>query len=107
MGGTWAVPRKTPLDIAQRQMKQLQWDKLSPNAVAATVWGRGTLDESEWSKKLRSQGIFDEMEDDFRMKQIVKKVVGIESTKLTSVLTPNQQKHIGAPCLPLWRREPR
>lgn len=76
-------------------MKQLQWDKLSPNAVASTVWGRGTLDESVWSKKLRSQGIFDEMEDDFRMRQTVKKVNRNDAAKLKSVLTDNQRKHIG------------
>ena len=102
-GGSWSAPRKTPLDVAQRQMKQLQWDKLSPNVVASTVWGRGTLDESEWSEKLRQQGIFEEMEEDFRMKQFIKKVIRNDAAKLKSVLSDNQRKHIGAPNVsPCW-----
>ncbi|KAK4700741.1 hypothetical protein P7C70_g5503, partial [Phenoliferia sp. Uapishka_3] len=93
--GTWqAAARKAPMNVAGRQMKQLQWDKLSPNAVASTVWGRNALDESEWSKKFKSEGIFDAMEDDFRMKQIVKRIVVNDAAKLKSVLTDDQRKHI-------------
>ncbi|KAL8279166.1 hypothetical protein RQP46_008422 [Phenoliferia psychrophenolica] len=93
-GGSWSAPRKTALDVAQRQMKQLQWDKLPPNSVASTVWGRGTMDESLWSKKLRQQGIFDEMEEDFRVKQFLKRDIRHDAAKLKSILSDNQRKHI-------------
>lgn len=87
--------RKTPLDVAQTKMLQLQWDKLTPAAVASTIWGSSNPDESAWSRKLRSQGIFDEMEDDFRARQLVKRVIKTPTTALSSVLDPKQRERIG------------
>ncbi len=53
-------------------MKQLQWDKLAQQQVGKTVWGVEENDrEREWIKKLKEQRIWEEMEEDFKAKQLV------------------------------------
>lgn len=58
-------------------MKQLQWDKLPQQQVGKTLWNAETLDkEKEWVKKLQSDGVWQEMEEDFKAKQLVINLMG-------------------------------
>lgn len=70
-----ALSRKEVLAMARTKMKQLQWDKLSPQHAAETIFGQHqlTADEEEIVKMLQQEGLFDEMEEDFKAKQPVKK----------------------------------
>ncbi|CDS00429.1 hypothetical protein [Sporisorium scitamineum] len=70
-----ALSRKEVLAMARSKMKQLQWDKLSPQHAAETIFGQHelTADEEQVVKMLQQEGLFDEMEEDFKAKQPVKK----------------------------------
>ena len=70
-----ALSRKEVLAMARSKMKQLQWDKLSPQHAAETIFGQHelTADEEQLVKMLQQEGLFDEMEEDFKAKQPVKK----------------------------------
>lgn len=94
--------RKSPLDVAQAKMLQLQWEKISPATATATVWNAVQLDETEWSRKLRQNGIFDEMEDNFRAKQTVKRMAQGPKAHLVSVLDTDKKKRIGAFAVRSW-----
>lgn len=61
--------------MARSKMKQFQWDKLSPQHAAETIFGQHelTADEEQVVKMLQQEGLFDEMEEDFKAKQPVKK----------------------------------
>ncbi len=61
--------------MARSKMKQLQWDKLSPQHAAETIFGQHelTADEEQIVRQLQQEGLFDEMEEDFKAKQPVKK----------------------------------
>ncbi|CAO1620396.1 unnamed protein product [Parajaminaea phylloscopi] len=65
--------RKDVADMAKVRMKQLQWDKLSPQHAAETVWGKGEIREDQLALVLRSEGLFEEMEEDFKAKQAAKR----------------------------------
>ena len=59
------------------KMKQLQWDKLAQQQVGKTLWGVEETDrEREWIKKLKEQRIWEEMEEDFKAKQLVMILMG-------------------------------
>ena len=58
-------------------MKQLQWDKLPQQQVSKTVFNDElTEKEQEWIKQLQLDGIWTEMEEDFRAKQLVINLMG-------------------------------
>lgn len=58
-------------------MKQLQWDKLPQQQVGKTLWNdEEPGKEKEWIKKLQDQRIWQEMEEDFKAKQLVINLMG-------------------------------
>lgn len=67
------VMRKEVLEVAKTRMKQLQWDKLTPQHAAETVWGQQIVEEDKLTEMLREKGLFEEMEEDFKAKQINKR----------------------------------
>lgn len=98
-------------------MKQLQWDKLPQQQVSKTLWNdETTLKEQEWVSKLQSDGVWKEMEEDFKAKQLVINLMGKillddliltdpksprtaakqKKAELKSVLDPNTKKLVGA-----------
>jgi cytokinesis protein len=57
---------------ANTRMKQLQWDKLPQQVVGKTLWKEEeATKEQEWVQKLLNDGVWREMEEDFRAKQLV------------------------------------
>lgn len=61
-------------------MKQLQWDKLPQQQVAKTLWSdvnEETTKEAEMLQKMSSDGIWMEMEEDFKAKQLVINLLGM------------------------------
>jgi cytokinesis protein len=64
---------------ASTKMKQLQWDKLPHQQVSKTMWSdesQSNEKEKEWAKKFQVDGIWREMEEDFRAKQLVINLMG-------------------------------
>jgi cytokinesis protein len=60
------------------KMKQLQWDKLHQQQVSKTFWQEEEHSkEEEMMAKLSNDGIWLEMEDDFKAKQLVINLLGI------------------------------
>ena len=58
-------------------MKQLQWDKLPQQQVAKTLWSNEEPEkEKEMLKKLQIDGVWMEMEEDFKAKQLVINLMG-------------------------------
>lgn len=57
------------------KMKQLQWDKLPMQQAERTVFKEPTR-EDEWVKKLQLDGVWNEMEEDFKAKQLVINLMG-------------------------------
>ena len=58
-------------------MKQLQWDKLPQQQVNKTVFNEELPDlENEWIKKFQMDGVWMEMEEDFKAKQLVINLMG-------------------------------
>ncbi|KAL5511448.1 hypothetical protein ACEPAH_4664 [Sanghuangporus vaninii] len=78
------------------KMKQLQWDKLPQTQVAKTLWNDEEPDkEKEWIKKLREQRIWEEMEEDFKAKQLVINLMAKQKkAELRSVLDPQTKKRV-------------
>ena len=77
-------------------MKQFQWDKLNSNGIASTVFaGDHQEEESEWARKLRMEGMFDDMEQEFRAKQTVQISAKRVKKTLDTVLKPEQRQRIG------------
>ena len=62
------------------KMKQLQWDKLPMQQAEKTVFKEPTK-EDEWVKKLQLDGVWTEMEEDFKAKQLVINLMGASRTK--------------------------
>lgn len=59
------------------KMKQLQWDKLPQQVVGRTVFNEDEPSkEEEWVKKLQMDGVWMEMEEDFKAKQLVINLMG-------------------------------
>jgi cytokinesis protein len=62
---------------ASTKMKQLQWDKLPQQQAAKTVFNEEeAAKEEEWLKKLQLDGVWVEMEEDFKAKQLVMNIMG-------------------------------
>ncbi len=57
------------------KMKQLQWDKLPMQQAEKTVFKEPSR-EDEWVKKLQMDGVWMEMEEDFKAKQLVINLMG-------------------------------
>jgi len=58
-------------------MKQLQWDKLPHQQVAKTLWNNEQpAKEKEMLQKLQMDGVWREMEEDFKAKQLVINLMG-------------------------------
>ena len=58
-------------------MKQLQWDKVPQQQVGKTLWNDESVEkEKEWVKKLQVDGVWQEMEEDFKAKQLVINLMG-------------------------------
>ncbi|WFD06218.1 hypothetical protein MVES1_001561 [Malassezia vespertilionis] len=68
--------RKNVLDMAKSRMKQLQWDKLSAEHASNTVWGENGKFETELRSALLTRGVFDDMESEFKAKEVSKKAAG-------------------------------
>jgi cytokinesis protein len=59
------------------KMKQLQWDKLPQQLVSKTFWQEeGPSKEHDMIAKLSNDGIWVEMEEDFKAKQLVINLLG-------------------------------
>jgi hypothetical protein len=59
------------------KMKQLQWDKLPQQQVSKTLWQEEEPSkEKEMITKLSNDGIWLEMEEDFKAKQLVINLLG-------------------------------
>ncbi len=62
-------------------MKQLQWDKLPHQQVSKTLWQEEEPSkEKEMIAKLSTDGIWMEMEEDFKAKQLVINLLGAVSS---------------------------
>lgn len=60
------------------KMKQLQWDKLPQQQVGKTVFNDElTEKENEWIKQFQLDGVWTEMEEDFKAKQLVINLMGM------------------------------
>jgi cytokinesis protein len=60
------------------KMKQLQWDKLPQQQVHKTLWQEEEPSkEKEMIAKLSNDGIWLEMEEDFKAKQLVINLLGV------------------------------
>ena len=65
------------------KMKQLQWDKLPQQQVSKTLWNDDeSQKEQEMLQKLQIDGVWMEMEEDFKAKQLVIKLMGKLSLQL-------------------------
>ena len=59
------------------KMKQLRWDKLPQQQVGKTVFNEEEAEkELEWLRKLQLDGVWTEMEEDFKAKQLVINLMG-------------------------------
>jgi Flp pilus assembly protein CpaB len=68
------------------KMKQLQWDKLPQQQVSKTLWKDEKPDkEKEMLQKLQMDGVWMEMEEDFKAKQLVINLMGTDTVQ--SVIT--------------------
>ena len=64
-------------------MKQLQWDKLPQQHISKTVFSDDeTTKEHEWIKKLQSDGVWMEIEEDFKAKQLVINLMGMQYVRI-------------------------
>lgn len=76
-------------------MKQLQWDKIPQQQAQKTVFNDDPTQEEEWLKKLQFDGVWVEMEEDFKAKQLVVNLMARQKqAELKSVLDPNTKKRV-------------
>ncbi|KIJ69530.1 hypothetical protein HYDPIDRAFT_106175 [Hydnomerulius pinastri MD-312] len=78
------------------KMKQLQWDKLPQQQVGKTLWSdEDAKKEQEMLKKLQSDGVWMEMEEDFKAKQLMINLMARQrQAELKSVLDPQTKKRV-------------
>lgn len=80
LGANFNVLLSTRKDLPitpSTKMKQLQWDKLPQQQVSKTLWkDEKPQKEQEMLKKLQSDGVWSEMEEDFKAKQLVMNLMG-------------------------------
>lgn len=77
-------------------MKQLQWDKLPQQQADNTVFKGEENKENEWVKILQTDGVWKEMEEDFKAKQLVMNLMAKQKkAELKSVLDQQTKKAVG------------
>ncbi|KAM6500748.1 hypothetical protein JOM56_003762 [Amanita muscaria] len=78
------------------KMKQLQWDKLPHQQVSKTVFNDDVPEkEQEMLQKLQLDGVWMEMEEDFKAKQLVINLMARQKrAELRSVLDPQTKKRV-------------
>lgn len=78
------------------KMKQLQWDKLPHQQVSKTLWNDEEPEkEHEMLKKLQIDGVWMEMEEDFKAKQLVINLMARQKrAELKSVLDVETKKRV-------------
>lgn len=78
-------------------MKQLQWDKLPQQQAGKTVFSEEEPSkEEDWIKMLQMDGVWQEMEEDFKAKQLVINLMAKQKrAELKSVLDPQTKKRVG------------
>jgi len=69
-------PRKDLPITPSTKMKQLQWDKIPQQQAQKTVFNDDPTQEEEWLRKLQLDGVWVEMEEDFKAKQLVVNLMG-------------------------------
>lgn len=84
-------------------MKQLQWDKLPQQQVSKTLWKDDEPEkEREMLEKLKMDGVWNEMEEDFKAKQLVINLMARQKrAELKSVLDQQTRKRVGW-CTFVW-----
>lgn len=82
-------------------MKQLNWQKVDISHIERTIWSAQDIDEEEWARKLKEQGIFDEMENLFQARKAVAVNISKAKKDLKSVLSYTQQQAVGKGVSPL------
>ncbi|ELU44993.1 RhoA GTPase effector DIA/Diaphanous [Rhizoctonia solani AG-1 IA] len=94
--GENASKRKDVDYMANTRMKQLQWDKIQHQQVGKTLWGEDyTEKEREWARKLFGDGVWQEMEEDFKAKQLVMNLMARQKrAELKSVLDQQTKKRV-------------
>lgn len=97
---TLAAPRKDGI-TARIQMKQVVWEKINPLQMEKTVWGSKDIDEEQFIKRMQSEGIFEQMEEDFQAKKAAQKAAAKKKDDLVSVLNAKTRERIGMFELPL------
>ena len=69
-------------------MKQLQWDKLPQHQVLKTLWSSEEPEkEQNMLKKLQLDGVWLEIEEDFKAKQLVINLMGVSYLFVNTFLT--------------------
>lgn len=79
------------------KMKQLQWDKLPHQQVSRTLWKDDEPQKERLMlEKLKIDGVWNEMEEDFKAKQLVINLMARQKrAELKSVLDPQTRKRVG------------
>ena len=81
--------------MANIQMKQVNWETVNPDRLDKTIWGTNNdVDELQWANKLKQTGIFEQMEEEFKARQIVKAVTTKKKKEYVSILEPKSQERI-------------
>lgn len=90
------------------KMKQLQWDKLPQQQVGKTLWKDEEPEkEKEMLAKLQSDGVWMEMEEDFKAKQLMINLMARQrQAELKSVLDPQTKKRVEILIQRVKRMEP-
>nr|GAT61284.1 predicted protein [Mycena chlorophos] len=85
-----------PIPPPSTKMKQLQWDKLPQQQAARTVFNDEPPEkEVEMLNKLKIDGVWMEMEEDFKAKQLVINLMARQKhAELKSVLDPQTKKRV-------------
>lgn len=78
------------------KMKQLQWDKLPHQQVSRTLWKDDEPQKERLMlEKLKIDGVWNEMEEDFKAKQLVINLMARQKrAELKSVLDPQTRKRV-------------
>ena len=87
--------RKDVSVYASKKMKQLQWEKVPRPRLNKTIWSTPEVQEEELLTKMRSVNLWDEMENEFKAKEVIFDAVKKrKETELLSVLASDHRKRI-------------
>jgi cytokinesis protein len=77
------------------KMKQLQWDKLPHQQVSKTLWSdEDSQKEQHMLKKLQNDGVWSEMEEDFKAKQLMINLLGGWTFWTTAPRLPRRESFV-------------